>query len=566
MRRGADGTAESEFLTNLRAGLSQAGFTDVFVDTTTIHGGDRYLSSIHRAVSDCDLFVAVIGEKWLEILREKTARAKDDEDAERDVLVLEVRAALDLDKEILPLLVDGATLPKKGDLPESIQELPSVNKIQVASTDSAERIASNLAASSRHLTLVRKLGSRWLRIYLIFAFFAYYFCAIQPHVVGALEFGIDPWVGMVKVWSGFYVWPIFFLPFALVALYRPLTVLFEAAFNAASQKDRLTYLTPLALGTVIALLAVGIEIIPTEEVPWSIHPTLPQPGCQHGPAAGPPDHVILSSYNRPLPQSPGALDARYANEFWLKSKCWPNVFFYLTKPAYQNAVNEGYSKERAEIQQAFIRVLKIGKPYSASFFPYVLSFSIMIWLAAIGIVLSGFYVFVGIRRPHDDAELKVQNEDAYLCLTYSFVTLMVWMPFRMNTNYFKHLYSCQDVTRCEVAPDRYFYDILLVLMFLIGYILLTGSLLIKYRRLAKCFLGASAITIAVVVAIAVYHLRENVARLTDLWQFYVGVSIPVILLMALLWYQFDPAIVRFNDFKRDANARPKHGSRGGISR
>lgn len=504
------------------------------------------------------MFVAVIGEKWLDLLHERAKRELEEGEGP-DVLVQEIRAALDLEKEIFPLIVDGATLPNRKDLPDAIRGLPSVNEIQVSSSETVESIAAKLATPSSHLTHVRKLGSRWLRVYLIFAFFAYYFCAIQPHIIGFWEFGTQPWIGMVKVWSGFYVWPIVFLPFALVALYRPLTILIEAVFNTASQKDRLTYLTPLVLGTILTLLAAGIEIVPTEEVPWSIHPALLQPGCQRGPTTGPQDHAILSSYNSPRSVgAPAPLDARYGNEFWLKDKCWPNVFFYLTKPAYDNGINEGYIAERPAVQQAFIRVLQIGKPYSASFFPYVLSFAIMIWLACVGTFLSVFYVFVGIRRPHDDAELRIPSEDAYLCLTYSFVTLMVWIPFRMNTNYFKYLYSCADITRCELTYSRYFYDILLGVMFFICYVFLTGSLLIRYRRLALCFLSIAAIATIIAGAVMVYHFSDSIARLTDLWQFYVGISIPSILLMAALWYQFDPAIVRFNDFKRSGRPRPAH--------
>jgi hypothetical protein len=40
-------------------------------------------------------------------------------------------------------------------------------------------------------------------------------------------------------------------------------------------------------------------------------------------------------------------------------------------------------------------------------------------------------------------------------------------------------------------------------------------------------------------------------RLAEDWQLFVGVAIVAIILLLALWYQFDPAVVRFNDFHND---------------
>jgi hypothetical protein len=536
------------FIDKLSRALLAAGFTSVFVDKTAVKPGDHYESRIHQAVADCDLFVAVVGRDWLSILREKIAAG------DRDILVREIRSALKQEKEIVPLLIDGAVMPKPTDLPEQIRPFHYKNGVPIKSGDSVETIVAALTDSSRQVAEVRKLGSWWTRAYLIFAVFAYYFCAVQPHIIGVWEFGLQPWGGMAKVWSGFFIWPIFFLPFALVALYRPLTVLIESAANAARWKDVLTYLTPLVLGTVISLLAIAIEVRGPVEVPWSIHPALP--GCPHASTTASPDLAILSSYDKAPDATPGGvgpLHKRYSNEFWLKDKCWPNVFYYLTVPVYQNATNDGYLEERPKVQRAFMSVLstKSGAPYSASFFPYVLSFAILIWLGCTGVIMSVFYVTVQIRRPSDDAVLRLPSEDAYLCLTYSFVTLMVWVPFRMNTIFFKNLYFCEALDNCAVSATLYLNDWVLGVMLLIGYLFLTVGLLVKYRRLVLGFLGASAVATIVLGAFAVFRFSADIAQLTDLWQFYVGVSIPSIVIMLALWYQFDPSVVHFNDFKKE---------------
>jgi hypothetical protein len=535
------------FIDKLSEALSVAGFTNVFIDKTAVKAGDHYESQIHRAIADCDLFVAVIGGSWLDILHEKVAAG------ERDILVREIRAALKQEKEIVPLLIDGADMPKPSDLPEQIRSFHYANGVSIESSASAQTIAAKLTDRSREVAYTRKLGSRWKRAYIVFAFFAYYFCAIQPHIIGVWEFGLQPWVGMAKVWSGFYIWPIFFLPFALVALYRPLTVIIESAANAARFRDVLTYLTPLVLGTLISLLAVAIEVLGPVEVPWSIHPALP--GCPYASTAS-GDLAILSSYDQ-APDVPGAvgpLHARYSNEFWLKDKCWPNVFYYLTVPVYQNTTNAGYLDERAKVQRVFMSVLRneFGAPYSGSFFPYVLSFTILIWLGCTGVIMSVFYVTVQIRRPSDDAVLRLPSEDAYLCLTYSFVTLMVWVPFRMNTIYFKNLYFCETLEKgCKVDPVLYLNDWVLGTMLLIGYVFLTVGLLVKYHRLVLGLLSAATVATIILGAFAVFRFSADIAQLTDLWQFYVGISIPSIVVMLALWYQFDPSVVHFNDFKKE---------------
>jgi hypothetical protein len=83
----------------------------------------------------------------------------------------------------------------------------------------------------------------------------------------------DPRLGISTSWSGLLIRPIFALPFALLALYRPLTVLIEASINVARFTDRLTYLTPLLAGSLISVLGLTLEI--KGEVPWTIQLNVP---------------------------------------------------------------------------------------------------------------------------------------------------------------------------------------------------------------------------------------------------------------------------------------------------
>lgn len=540
---GQDEKLDYSFIHRLKEALLGAGFTEVFVDTEVIAGGEEFTGRIREEISECDLFVAVIGKNWLRILNERSVGPG------HDILVREISTALKHEKEILPILVDGATMPDEHDLPKRIDQLHFRNAISVRNGDSVEATASKLKPIFEKTARARKLKSIWWVAYMSFALTAYFICAVLVHIVGILEYGIEPWVRMAQIWSGFYFWPIVCLPFALLALYRPLTLVFEFSTNAGRLKDVLTYTSPLLIGLVVTALAITVEVVGEFESPWTIYPTLP--GCSDGRGVVGPRHALLAEYDKE-----GTLKAQYSEPpFWLKDKCWPNVLFYLIEPAYRPVIDPNYIRDRPGIEQDFVAILKHNSdaPYSLSFFVYVVSFSILIWFAATGVILSIFYVTVRIRTPKDGRILVLPSEDSYLCLTYAFVTLMMWIPFRMNTIHLKKLYFCSDLAKCGFQSDNYQNDIVLGIMFLIGYLYLTIGLLRKFRRLALAFMGgvAAVATVATTIAIIVYS--EDIARWAETWQFYVRVLIVVVTILFALWVQFNPKNVHQDDDDR-ANA------------
>ena len=171
------------------------------------------------------------------------------------------------------------------------------------------------------------------------------------------------------------------------------------------------------------------------------------------------------------------------------------------------------------------------------------------------ITMAVFYVTVRIRRP-DNTIVKSPSEHAYLCLTYAFLAFMVWVPFRMNTIYFKRVYFCSNINGCVLTPDHYLYDIILGTMLLIAYAYLTVGLLIQYRRTATSLLAAAALIAICLSAFVVIRFGESIAILTEHWQFYVAVAIPMIVILVALWWQFDPEVMQLNDFKEAAEYEP----------
>jgi hypothetical protein len=529
MRPTAEGKLDFTFIDKLVSALRLAGFQEVFVDKSGIKAGDNYETQIRRKIDECDLFLAVLGANWVNILRGK--RERD----ERDDVVREIKRARYKEKAIVPLLVDGTPMVPPKELPEKIRRFHFQNGVEISSSSDVEAMATTFVEVSTRTRRISRLTSVWTGAYAIFGFCAWFCCGFLPNIVGKSEFG-EAWPGMAAIWSGFYIWPILFLPFVLFSLYRPLTTLVEGAILAPNLEDRKTYLTPIVFGTFMAFLAAILEIAGPFETPWSIHPRWE--GCGQIVGAQ-PGLGVLSKYGE-LAAADGAALSQYKNTFWMNDKCWPNVFFYLTVPVYEGHIDKDYFAERTKIRKTFVDLLSSGGPSSSVALPYSLSFSILAWLGCTGIAMSVFYVMVKIRRPDDDDVLRLPSEDAYLCLTYSFVTLMAWLPFRANTLYFKKLYFCAS-PGCSVPPIFYLNDGVIGAMLIISYIFVTVGLLLNYPRLALALLGAFSVLALFVCAFLIFLFGDDIASLSSRWQFYLGISIPSVLVMSALWYLFDPS-------------------------
>jgi TIR domain len=96
------------------------GGGQVFKDVDSIQLGDDFVEVITRAVGSCDVLLALIGDQWLTITDEHGRRRLDDPD---DFVRLEIEAALSRNVRVIPILVDGARMPRTGELPGSLAAL-----------------------------------------------------------------------------------------------------------------------------------------------------------------------------------------------------------------------------------------------------------------------------------------------------------------------------------------------------------------------------------------------------------------------------------------------------------
>lgn len=88
---------------------------DLFMDVEGhIKPGNDFVAVLNAQVEATDVVLAVIGPRWSKLL---TVRANDLD----DFLLIEIKAALEKDKRVIPVLVGGANMPRADSLPEAIR-------------------------------------------------------------------------------------------------------------------------------------------------------------------------------------------------------------------------------------------------------------------------------------------------------------------------------------------------------------------------------------------------------------------------------------------------------------
>jgi hypothetical protein len=105
------------------------GGDQIFKDVDSIDLGDDFMDVITAAISSCQVLLAVIGQRWLTVTDDKGHRRLDDPD---DFVRLEIEAALNRNILVIPILVDGARMPRRDELPASMVKLAHRNALQLS--------------------------------------------------------------------------------------------------------------------------------------------------------------------------------------------------------------------------------------------------------------------------------------------------------------------------------------------------------------------------------------------------------------------------------------------------
>lgn len=91
----------------------------LFIDIDSIAPGIDFVSYIEESVNNCDVLLAVIGQKWIENIQSKAN--------ETDFVRLEIATALKNNIHVIPILVENTKMPLAKDLPDELKTLTRRN-------------------------------------------------------------------------------------------------------------------------------------------------------------------------------------------------------------------------------------------------------------------------------------------------------------------------------------------------------------------------------------------------------------------------------------------------------
>jgi hypothetical protein len=117
----------------------------LFMDVDSIEPGQDFSRILKKRVAQSDVLLAVIGARWIGALDNNGDRRLENA---KDFVRIEIEAALNQNKWVIPVLVGDAKMPRSEELPESLQPLTNRHAVRVTH----ERFGSDTAS------LIKALG------------------------------------------------------------------------------------------------------------------------------------------------------------------------------------------------------------------------------------------------------------------------------------------------------------------------------------------------------------------------------------------------------------------------
>ncbi len=108
--------------------VNQFGQDNIFMDVDGIAPGRDFRKVIDETLTECDVLLGVIGKNWLDIKDDTGKRRLDNES---DFVRLEIASALRRDIPVIPVRVQGASIPKPDQLPEDLKDFSYRNAVEL---------------------------------------------------------------------------------------------------------------------------------------------------------------------------------------------------------------------------------------------------------------------------------------------------------------------------------------------------------------------------------------------------------------------------------------------------
>jgi hypothetical protein len=137
------------------------GKANVFMDVNKMLAGQRFDLVLDEALSQCDVLIAVIGRRWMELLSDEARGSR------RDLLRDEIAAALQRKIVVIPVLIgrkgNMPPLPNPDELPDDIRDLVQYQKHDIAH-ESFESDAAQLIKEIKMVLRGRRRARPWSAI------------------------------------------------------------------------------------------------------------------------------------------------------------------------------------------------------------------------------------------------------------------------------------------------------------------------------------------------------------------------------------------------------------------
>jgi formylglycine-generating enzyme required for sulfatase activity len=101
----------------------------VFMDVDTIPSGADFVAFLEGWIEQSSVVLALIGPSWIEAQDPRTGQRRLDD--ENDFVRIELRKALQRDIPVIPVLLDGAVMPRADQLPADLTALATKNAVLI---------------------------------------------------------------------------------------------------------------------------------------------------------------------------------------------------------------------------------------------------------------------------------------------------------------------------------------------------------------------------------------------------------------------------------------------------
>jgi len=129
--------------------IDHFGSESVVFDVDAIPLGTDFREHLNKEVSKCDILLAVIGNQWIEILKQRL-------DEPNDFVRIEIQAALERKIPVVPILVDKASVPGEKNLPPELAGLAYRNAAEVRAGHDLQNHLKRLIGGLDRLLAERK--------------------------------------------------------------------------------------------------------------------------------------------------------------------------------------------------------------------------------------------------------------------------------------------------------------------------------------------------------------------------------------------------------------------------